>query len=128
MPLGLGASAQTLVGYAGPPILYLGRLGRSRCRGVWEVPTASDPLVYDIDLYGLPTASGDFNGNGDFPAVDVLHKWYSEADVTVRTDTSDTFLGSDSVPPAWPASDPGYSGYSSTLMVAVVKWHFTYTA
>lgn len=108
---------------------------RQRAKAGWIVPADSAPLVYDVDVYGLPSppagagqSNNVFDGNGDFPASGELHLLGSESGLTDRSGVTTAWFGSLTAP-AWPAASPPpwqYRGYGA-VAYAVVKWHFAYT-
>jgi hypothetical protein len=94
----------------------------------WGAPSSSEPLLYDLELYALPRASGTWDGNGDFAVQNKLKKWFTKASVADRSGVSDDYCGRrPPVMPNWPASDPGHRGYiCDDPPDAVLKWHFDY--
>jgi hypothetical protein len=95
----------------------------------WSAPSGSDPLLYDLELYALPRASGAWDGNGDFAVQDKLKKWFTKASVADRSGVSDDYCGRrPPVMPNWPGSDPSHRGYiCDDPPGAVLKWHFEYS-
>lgn len=93
----------------------------------WNVPEGSDPLVYDVDVYAIPTAQGTFDGNGDFAAPDVLTLVGSGEACPDRSGTSEAAFGNHAALPAWSAADPGSRGYQVWSVVGAVTWNFTHS-
>jgi len=73
-------------------------------------------LNKDVDFYTAADKypDSDWDGNGDFPAgytLNTRHLWHTEAGVGGTSGITPVALGNHTVPPNWPAADPGSCGY-----------------